>query len=129
VNLSARTQVGTGDNVLIAGFVINGSTAKTVLIRAAGPALQRFGVTGVLANPKLQVAVAETGAVVAENDDWGGDPQIVRVGNSVGAFPYDNGASTDAALLLTLPPGNYSAKVFGADGGTGVSLVEVYEVP
>lgn len=128
INVSARTQVSTGDNVLIAGFVIRGTTAKTVLIRGAGPALQRFGVNGVLANPKLQLGLQGAANILAENDDWGGDPQIATVAKSVGAFAFLDGSSTDSALLVTLPPGNYTAKVFGADGGTGVALIEVYEV-
>lgn len=127
-NVSARTQVGTNDDVLIAGFVVRGSTAKTVLIRAVGPGLINFGVGGTLANPKLQLYPAGTDTPIAENEDWGGDPQIATTAASVGAFPLVNGASTDAAMLITLPPGNYSAKVSGSDGGTGVALVEVYEV-
>jgi cyclophilin family peptidyl-prolyl cis-trans isomerase len=127
-NVSARTQVGTGDNVLIAGFVIRGSTARTVLIRATGPALTDFGVSGILADPKLQLLPTGTSTVIAENDNWGGDAQISAAGSRVGAFPLVNGGSKDAALLVTLPPGNYSAQVTGADGGTGIGLIEVYEV-
>lgn len=129
INVSARANVGTGANVPIAGFVIRGSTARTVLVRAAGPALAMLGVEGTLADPKLQLAIPGTGTVVAENDNWGGVPEVVAAANSLGAFPFVHGTSTDAALLVTLPPGDYTALVTGADGGTGVALVEVYEVP
>lgn len=130
INVSARSQVGTGANILIAGFSITGTTAKTVLIRAAGPTLHdTFGLGGTLADPQLVVTPLGSSTVVAQNNDWGGDPAILAAANSVGAFPFESGASKDAAVLVTLPPGSYSAQVSGADGGTGVALVEVYEVP
>lgn len=128
-NVSARTQVGTGDSILIAGFVIRGSTAKTVLIRGLGPALVPFGVTDALVDPKLRLTLVNSSTTIAENDDWGGDPQIVTAANSVGAFPLTNGGGKDAALLVTLPPGSYSALVSGTNNSTGVGMVEVYEVP
>ncbi|MBL9188184.1 MAG: peptidylprolyl isomerase [Opitutaceae bacterium] len=127
VNVSARTQVGTGGDILIAGFVIGGNSARTVLIRAIGPALAAFGVPGVLADPRLQLFSSST--VIRENDNWGGDNQLTTVGASVGAFALADGASRDAMLLVTLEPGNYTAQVSGVNGGTGVALVEVYEVP
>jgi len=128
VNLSARVQVGTGGNVLIAGFVIGGSSAKTMLIRASGPALVPFGVGGTLPDPQLQVSNAQ-GTVIALNNGWSGNAQIVTAAASVGAFPWTSATSADSAILLTLPPGAYSAQVSGASGDTGVALVEVYEVP
>ena len=128
-NVSARTQVGTGDAILIAGLVIRGSTAKTVLIRGLGPALVPFGVTDTLADPRLRLTPLGSGTTIAENDNWGGDPQIVATATSVGAFPLVNGGSNDAALLVTLPPGSYSALLSGAYNGTGVGMIEVYEVP
>ena len=66
---------------------------------------------------------------IAANDNWGGDPQITAVSKTVGAFALTDPNSKDAALLVTLPPGVYTAQVSGADGGTGVALVEVYDVP
>jgi hypothetical protein len=131
VNVSARASVGSGGSVLIAGFVIGGSTAKTVLIRASGPALEQFGVTGVITDPMLQLYnVASGGAVLlASNDDWGGDPEIATAAASVGAFAWTDPASADCALLVTLPPGSYTAEVLGINGSSGVALVEVYEVP
>jgi hypothetical protein len=127
VNVSARTQVGTGDSILITGFGISGSTARTVLIRAIGPTLAQFGVGGALTDPKLQLFSGTT--VVRENDDWGGDAQLTAVGNSVGAFALSDTSSKDAMLLLTLAPGTYTAQVSGVNSTTGVALVEVYEVP
>jgi hypothetical protein len=128
VNVSARANAGTGDNVLTVGFAISGTTSKTVLIRATGPALAGFGVNGTLADPKLTVFVLN-GPKLYDNDNWGGSPVITNAGNSVGAFPISNPSSKDAVLLVTLPPGVYTAQVTGADGGTGIALVEVYDVP
>lgn len=127
INISARVQVGTGGNVLIAGFVIGGSTSRTVLIRASGPALIPFGVTGTLADPQLQLNSAA--GLIAANSAWGGNAQIAASAASVGAFTWQFPSSNDSAILVTLPPGAYTATVSGASGDTGVALVEVYEVP
>jgi hypothetical protein len=128
-NVSARASVGAG-NVLIAGFVIGGSTSRTVLIRASGPALEQFGISGTLPDPELQLySVASAGGVLlASNDDWGGDPEIAAAASSVGAFAWTDPTSPDCALLVTLPPGAYTAEVLGINGASGISLVEVYEV-
>ena len=129
VNISARVQVGTGGNILIAGFVIGGTEPATVLVRAVGPALANFGVAGFLANPVLTV-FNSSDSVVATNTGWGTgtDPsQITSVGTSVGAFALAAG-SADSALVLTLPPGSYSMQVTGASGTTGIALAEVYQV-
>ena len=128
VNLSARVQVGTGANILIAGFVVGGSTSKTVLVRASGPALIPFSVTGTLPDPELSL-INSAGATIASNNGWGGNPQIVSAASSVGAFGWGNPSSNDSAILVTLPPGAYTAQVAGASGDTGVALVEVYDVP
>ncbi len=131
VNLSARVEVGTGGSVLIAGFVIGGSAARTVLVRASGPAIAAapFSVPGTLPDPQITLTNLGTGAVVAGNGGWGGDPDISGTAASVGAFSWNNPSSADSALLVTLPPGNYTATVSGAANDTGVALVEVYEVP
>lgn len=125
VNVSARNFVGTGDNILIAGFVVTGSVGKTLLIRAVGPTLAGFGVAGTLANPKLEI-YKEGGAKISENDDWAA--ALSPVFSSVGAFGL-TANSGDSALLVTLAPGAYSAQVSGVANGTGEALVEVYEVP
>ena len=127
VNVSARNQVGTGDNILIAGFVVDGDVAKTLLIRAVGPALATlFGLEGTLADPRLEIVASADGRKLAENDNW--TAAVAGVFGSVGAFTLPAN-SRDAALLVTLPPGAYSAQVSGVGGGTGEALIEVYEVP
>jgi len=126
-DISARAYVGTGGNVLIAGFVIGGSTAKTVLIRASGPALAPLGVTGVLPDPQLQLYSDST--VIYSNAGWGGNAAVAAAASNVGAFTWSNPSSNDSAILVTLSPGAYTAIVSGVSGDTGVSLVEVYDVP
>ena len=127
INVSARTQVGTGGDILIAGFVVGGTTARTVLIRAIGPGLAAFGVTGTLTDPRLQLFSGPT--MIRENDNWGGDAQLTAIGDSVGAFRVADVQGRDAMLLVTLAPGSYTAQVAGVGNGTGVALVELYEVP
>jgi hypothetical protein len=126
-NISMRAQVGTGGNIMIAGFTISGTTAKTVLIRASGPALTPFGVTGVLPDPSLQVFSGST--VLAANTGWAGDPLTAAAAASVGAFSWGTSGTPDSAVLVTLPPGDYTAEVSGASGDTGVALVEIYALP
>lgn len=129
VNLSARTDVD-GTNVLIAGFVITGSTAKTVLVRGIGPALAGFGVGNAVGD--TQVALFRDGAPVVLNDNWYEAPNAVAIATTaqnVGAFALPP-TSRDAALLLSLPPGNYTAQVSGVGpSASGSALVEVYDVP
>lgn len=128
INLSARTQVGTGDNILIAGFIINGDVPKRLMIRGIGPTLSQFGVTGLLADPQLQVFSGET--IVAQNDDWGTSNNLAEIvaanGDKLGTFTL---GAKESVLIVTLPPGPYTAQVRGANNGTGVALVEVYELP
>lgn len=129
INLSARTKVGTGGDILIAGFVIGGSTPKTVLIRASGPALAPFGLTGTLSDPSLSVFGSVPGsAALATNTGWGADPGIQTAAAWVGAFSWGALATPDSAILITLASGAYTAQVSGAGGDSGVALVEVYEV-
>jgi hypothetical protein len=129
-NLSARVDVGTGGNVLFAGFVIGGNSALTVLIRASGPAIAAapFDVPGTLPDPELTLQNPSSGAVYALNASWGGDEEISNTAASVGAFSWSVPTSHDSALLITLPPGSYTAAAAGESGDTGVAIVEVYEV-
>jgi hypothetical protein len=133
LNVSSRAQVDKGENILICGFVIGGTTARTVLIRGVGPRLAAYGVTGVLADPFLQLYQRANGAdtLIATNDDWGIAPNksvMSGVATKVGAFPiFDD--SKEAVILLTLPPGVYSAQLSGVGQTTGVGLLEVYEAP
>ncbi|MBS0662125.1 MAG: immunoglobulin domain-containing protein, partial [Verrucomicrobia bacterium] len=127
INISTRGEVGTGEKIMIAGFVVSGNVPKRVLIRAIGPTLGGYGVTGTLADPLLKLYQGDT--VIATNDDWGSVGTVASdAASQVGAFPLGAG-SKDAALLLTLAPGVYSAQVSGVGGTTGVALIEVYEVP
>ncbi len=128
-NLSARSAVGTGGDILIAGFVVTSST-RAVLVRGVGPTLAVFGVEGALVDPRLQV-YDSANRLVAENDNWSGSANsaiIAATARSVGAFALADGGR-DASLLLTLPPGAYTAQVSGVGATIGVGLVEVYEVP
>jgi hypothetical protein len=131
VNISTRAQVGTGGNVMIAGFVIGGTTSKTVLIRASGPALAAFGVSGTLPDPLLQLSQSKadgTSTPIQSDAGWGGDTQIAATAASVGAFSWGISATPDSAIFVTLPPGSYTAEVSGASGDTGLALIEVYDV-
>lgn len=126
VNLSTRSPVGTADAVQIGGFVIGGATPRSVLIRAAGPVLHsRFGLNDVLADPRIELYRQTTGERIATADDW--DARLAETFTAAGAFDWPEG-SRDAALRVTLDPGAYSAVVRGADGGTGIALVEVYDL-
>lgn len=126
-NVSARTQVGLGGDILIAGFTIGGSTEKTLLLRAIGPTLAGFGVAGALADPRLEL-YSSSGLSIIANDNWVPSATLATVTTSVGAFALPTG-SRDASLLITLPPGSYTTQVSGVGASTGVALVEVYEVP
>jgi hypothetical protein len=130
VNLSTRAFVDTGAGIGIAGIVVRGQQPGRYLIRGIGPALTAFGVGGALADPVL-VLTTSLGVTVASNDNWSTNANagdIANIAAGVGAFPL-TANSRDAALLLTLPPGSYTALVSGAANTTGVALVEVYEVP
>ena len=126
VNVSARTTAGTGDDVLVVGFVVDGNVPKRLLLRGVGPTLGGFGVEGVLEDPILRLYNADR-EVVAENDNWTAGA-VATVGQSIGAFPLQSG-SKDAALVYTVVPGAFTAQVSGVGGTSGVALVEVYEVP
>jgi len=127
VNISSRASVGTGGNVLIAGFVVGGSTSRTVLVRASGPALTQFGVPGVLPDPQL--VLNGTAGALYTNNGWAGDKDVSAFGAQVGAFTWIDPTSGDSAILVTLPPGAYTAVASGASGDTGIALIEVYEIP
>ena len=130
INLSARAAM-TNDNPLIAGFVVGGSTAKTLLIRAIGPTLTNYGVTGAMTDPQLQLYAQQSGTntLLLSNDNWGGSSLLATVSGNVGAFALPDPTSKDAVLLVTLDPGVYSAEVLGVGGASGIALVELYEVP
>jgi len=137
VNISNLGLVGPSGSVT-AGFIISGNSPEKVLIRGVGPSLSSFGVSPLLADPQLTVYTSSQ-VVVAQNNDWG-TPIAVTTGQTTaaasditaadaaaGAFPLVVG-SKDAAIIITLAPGNYSAQVTGVAGATGMALVEVYEL-
>jgi hypothetical protein len=126
VNASARARAGTGAQTLIAGFVVTGNASKTILIRGIGPGLAQFGVNGVLVDPQLDVYRGT--AHIASNNDWStGSGATASTFDSVFAFQIP-ASSKDAALVMTLAPGAYTAHVSGTGGASGVALVEIYEL-
>jgi YVTN family beta-propeller protein len=127
-NISSRAFVGDGASAMIAGFVISGSTAETVLIRVSGPALVPLGVTSTLLYPNVLVYDG-SGNLIASNANWGGSPEVAAAAARVGAFPWSDPTSSDSAVLLTLPPGSYTAEVNPTAFPYGNALIEVYAVP
>jgi hypothetical protein len=127
--ISARNRVGTGADLLIAGFTVSGPVEKRILIRGVGPTLATppFNLTGVLADPKLELFTATTvPELIGTNDTY--NASLAPVFASVGSFALAPG-SRDAAFIVNLPPGGYTVQVSGADGGTGIAIVEIYELP
>jgi hypothetical protein len=123
VNVSTRGRVGVGDSVLIGGMIVRGSKSKKVVLRALGPSLSKAGVSGVLANPALELHNS-SGALMTTNDNWGTSPQANQITAS-GLAP-ENGL--ESAMIATLAPGNYTAIVRGANNSTGVGIVEAYDL-
>jgi hypothetical protein len=123
VNLSTRGIVQTGDNVLIGGFIVPGLAPKKVLIRAIGPSLSNFGVTGALSDTTLTLFNG-AGTQIGFNDDWvnSSDKQAI-IDTTV---PPSN--NKESAIIATLPHGNYTAKVAGTGNATGVALIELYDL-
>lgn len=122
VNLSTRSNVGTSDNVQIAGFIVSGSVPKRVVVRGSGPALKKYGVSGVLEDPTL--SLHDVDGVIAENDNW--DASLRPEFQRLGIDNWETG-SKDCALEVTLNPGAYTAIIRGKNDTTGVALVEVIE--
>ena len=124
-NLATRGQTGTGANVLTAGFVVGPGPNKQVVIRAIGPTLASFGLTGVLADPFLRLINASTGATVATNDNWLAADAATMAAAGAFALPAN---SKDAVIVATLPPGGYTAQISGVGDTVGLTIAEVYEV-
>jgi hypothetical protein len=131
-NISTRGPVSTGDDVMIGGFMVQGTEPKRVIIRAIGPELTQYGVPNILADPTLELHNS-TGALIASNDDW----ETTIIGgiittDQVGAILLSGKAPTndlESAIIATLRPGRYTAIVRGFDDTVGVGLVEVYALP
>lgn len=124
VNVSTRGFVGRNGEQLIAGFTIK-DHLRTVVIRTQGPTLSRYGITGVVDDTRLTVTAQNDGHIVATNDDWSTDSQSQRLRSDLAAYAPAN--PREAALVLTLAPGAYSA-VVDAIGSTGTGIVEVFEI-
>lgn len=120
-NISSRTLVRTGEDVMIGGFIIDGIVAKKVALRAIGPSLANAGITGALADLFLGV-IDSPGAVVASNDGWNIPGEQL---SAIGLAPAD---AREAALVTTLAPGAYSAIVSGQNGTSGITLFELYDL-
>lgn len=130
INLSRRDAITRSGEILLSGFVVDGTVAKTLLIRAIGPAMKLFGVETTLAQPRL-ILFDHARQVVAENRAWestGASQALISAAARVGAFSLPRG-SRDCALLVTLPPGSYTAQVSAVGEETGEVLLEVYELP
>ena len=129
-NISTRGFVGTGSNRLIGGIIIQGDTSTRVLFRAIGPSLTPLGVSGALQDPQLDLFDG-SGTMLAHNDNWmeepDGTPNAARTAaiSSTGLAP---GNASEAAILATVAPGNYTAVVSGVGATTGIALVEAYQL-
>ncbi|MBE2216240.1 MAG: DUF1800 family protein [Opitutaceae bacterium] len=123
-NISARAFTGNGNSVLIAGFVLSGTNSRTMLLRAVGPGLAPFGVANHVLDPELRLYRGSGYDLV--NDTWGADTDLIAAYRRLGAFSLINN-SKDAALLIPLYPGSYTAHALGRSGGTGEVLLELYD--
>ena len=137
-NLSARAQIGTGNNILIGGYATGGTGTKQLLVRGVGPALAAFFGAGALATPQL--TLLNGGSVIASNTNWAAAPTAgpsaasdspmvaasLNFMNNLGAFQYTAG-SLDTAMVVTAPTANSTAQVSGVGGATGIGLVEFYD--
>jgi hypothetical protein len=122
LNVSTRLRVLTDDSALIGGFIVTGNTPKRMVVRAIGPSLAAFGIAGVLTNPVLELH-GPGGFATITNDDWR-DTQQAEI-QATGLAPGNN---LESAIMATLPPGAYTAVVRGQGNGTGVGLVEAYDL-
>jgi hypothetical protein len=138
VNLSTRGNINPGESEIVGGFVVSGNAPIRVLIRGIGPTLQTFGVAGVVADPALRIF--QGSVMIAQNDNWevprpvgpsqtaASGAEIAAASHQVGAFSMNPG-SMDAAIIITLAPGAYTAEVSGTNNTTGSGLLEIYQVP
>jgi hypothetical protein len=124
-NISTRGFVGTGDDVLIGGLIINGTVPKNLILRAIGPSMAAppTSLSGTLSDPMLELHDG-SGNLVASNDDWGSSPQAL----AIAATPYRPSNPKESAIMVTLTPGSYTAIVRGVNDTTGIALVEGYDL-
>jgi hypothetical protein len=122
-NISTRGSVQPGDSVMIGGFVLGGNDSARVLVRAVGPSLAQFGVADSLSDPMLELHDGN-GALLQRNTNWRATQEAAI--RAAGLAP---GNDAEAAMLLELPPGAYTAIVAGENGAKGVGLVEIFSLP
>lgn len=125
-NLSARTEIGA--EPLIVGFVVTGPGKVRVLLRAVGPSLAAFGLSGLAADPRLSLVAMASGQVIAQNDDWGAaGAAVTAAATAVGAFTLSS--PKDAALVVDLDPGSYTVRLENATAASGLVLAELFQIP
>ena len=124
LNISTRARAETGQNVMIGGFIVSGEGSKTVLIRAIGPSLEKVGLTGLLADPVLELHALD-GSIITQDDNWQDDAAQAALITDTGLAPSN---ALESAIVATLAPGNYTAIVSGKNEGSGIALVEVYDL-
>ena len=123
-NISTRAFVDTGDNIVIAGFMLGGNNGNDrIVARGIGPSLTPLGVPNALANPTLELRNSD-GASLSSNDDWQDDPAQAAELTAAGLAPTNQ---LESGIAMTLPPGPYTALLAGLNNGTGVGMVEVYD--
>jgi hypothetical protein len=120
-NIATRGLIQPGDKLMIAGFIIQNGQVKAV-VRAIGPSLTAFGISNALPDTTLQLR-DQNGVIVRENDDWRTDPQQAQELTDIGLQPSDD---LEAALIVTLQPGQYTAQVRGKNESSGIGVVQVY---
>jgi pectin methylesterase-like acyl-CoA thioesterase len=124
LNISTRLRVGGGQPVGIGGFIVTGTAPKKVILRAIGPSLSGSGLSNAVADPVLELHGGAQSQLMATNDNWKNDPAAAEL-ESLGMMPADD---REAATMLTLTPGHYTAVIAGKDGSAGTALVEMYDV-
>ncbi len=123
-NLSTRAFIRTGDNIVIAGFMLGGSISDDrIVVRGIGPSLTTVGVPNALADPTLELRDSN-GALMAANNDWQDDPVQMAEVAAANLSPTN---SLESAIAATLPPGHYTALLAGQNNSTGIGVVEVYD--
>jgi hypothetical protein len=123
-NISTRGFVLLGNNVMIGGFILGGTNNTHVVVRGLGPSLSQFGLSPVLPNPTL-VLHDSNGAVLVSNDNWQDDPTSASQLIALGLAPQE---PAESAIYISLPPGAFTAVLAGKNSGTGIGLVEIYNV-
>ena len=124
-NISTRGLVATGGDIMIAGFILGGNNgADNVIVRGIGPSLTAFGVPDALADPTLELRNG-SGTLLVANNNWQDDPAQAAIITAAGLAPTNN---LESAIAATLAPGLYTTLLAGLNSGTGLGLVEVYDL-